>query len=59
MKTTLAGTMGSDSRMRADNLHRSHRESQGMLQYTRVGTSRLYTRSPYGPSLGVLVIVAI
>lgn len=30
--------------MRADE-RRSHRGSQGMLQYTRVGTSRLYTRS--------------
>lgn len=28
--------------MRADE----HRESQGMLQYTRVGTSRRYTRPP-------------
>lgn len=34
-------TTSSDSRMRADE----HRESQGMLQYTRDGTSRRYTRS--------------
>lgn len=35
----------SDSRMRADE-RRSRRGSQGMLQYTRVGTSRSYTRPP-------------
>jgi len=38
-------TTSSDSRMRSGE-HRSHRGSQGMLQYTRDGTSRSYTRSP-------------
>lgn len=38
-------TTSSDSRMRSGE-HRGHRGSQGMLQYTRDGTSRPYTRSP-------------
>ena len=38
-------TTSSDSRMRSGE-HRGHRGSQGMLQYTRDGTSRSYTRFP-------------
>lgn len=47
----------SDSRMRADE-HRSHRGSQGMLQYMRVAPVR--ARAPRtAPPSRVLVIVAI
>lgn len=56
VKTTLARTMGSDSRMRADELPSSHRESQGMLQYTRVGTSRTRVPRTAPPSESLLLL---
>lgn len=46
-------TTSSDSRMRADERCRGRRGSQGMLQYTRVGTSRSprYATPPFGSLL--------